>query len=487
MLKRHFVFIPFFVFLIFLGGCRVHRPWKLDRPCVCIPEQYYNDQEGTRVVENWWEEFNEPVLNCLVETSLKNNLDIAQAWNRLCQAKAQAIIDGADRYPQINMVNSVFNTNTAGRTGAGFGAPGISIPGVPITDIPGVASSGSLTNYFLSFDLSYEVDLWKRIDSRTKAGLYNVLATCEDLEATALILTGTVTDLWFTVQEQQALLELFAEQIKANETLLELVELRFSIGDASALDVYQQRLQLAQTESQVPPVESLFRTASNQLYVLLGEPPSDYYNTKTGVLFQKLPPFPQMGTPMDLICHRPDLRATQRKLKQADYQVAEAVADQFPKLSVLLSYDFSALRFRDIFDRELITIASNFVYPLVDGGRRAAEVDRRKAIVWERLNAFGEGFLNALKEVEDATVEERFQLDLIQKLHHQTEVAEANLREARIRYMNGLSDYLPVITAVQSLQEVQRRDITARKRLLQFRSKLYRALGGTCLVANCQP
>lgn len=467
--------------LLALTGCRLHKSCMLDRPCVPVPEHYCNEMEGCRVVDKWWQEFEDPALNSLVETSLKNNLTIAQAWDRLRQAKQFAVIEGADRYPQLDMVSSVIYSD-GGQ--AGLVEPGLTNPGIPAFDIPGTNSDGTSLNYVFSLNLAYELDVWRRIDSKSKAALYNVFAVCDDLQATALILTGTVTDVWLTIQEQLSLLQLFQHQIEVNKILLELLEYRFSIGEASALDVYQQRLQLAATETQVPPVQSLLYTSSHMLSILLGESPKGVYEQKTEILDKGLPSFPQMGTPMDLICNRPDLRAHRNRLEQADYQIAEAIANCFPKFSVLLSYDFSALRFRDLLDNDLFSLAANFFYPIFDGYRRRAEVARRKSVLCERWHAFSESFLNALKEVEDSVVQEHFQFELIKHLEKQNEYAESNLREARARYMSGLSDYLPVIAAIQSLQRVQRLMISEQKHLHQTRAKLYRSLGGTCIVGN---
>ena len=162
----------------------------------------------------------------------------------------------------------------------------------------------------------------------------------------------------------------------------------------------------------------------------------------------------------------------------ADYDVAVAVADRFPRLNLTLSYDFSATEINELFTREVGTILGNFMAPIFDAGRRRCEADRRKAIVCERLDAFGQATLDAVAEVEDAIVNERYRLDLLALLDEQLQISRQNLTEARSRYLNGLNDYLTVIAAVQVLQGVERRIVTEEKNLLSNRAVLYRALGG---------
>ena len=95
--------------------------------------------------------------------------------------------------------------------------------------------------------------------------------------------------------------------------------------------------------------------------------------------------------------------------------------------------------------------------------------------------------LQALQEVEDALIQERKQAEFLIELERQVQLARDTLREARMRYANGLSDYLPVLAALESLQTVERSLITAKRQLLSFRVQLYRALGGTWTVALQPP
>ncbi len=87
--------------------------------------------------------------------------------------------------------------------------------------------------------------------------------------------------------------------------------------------------------------------------------------------------------------------------------------------------------------------------------------------------------LEAVREVEDALIQESKQREFLTSIELQIELADATLRQAKLRYANGLSDYLPVLTAVQALQRLQRVEVTARRQMISFRIQLYRALGGS--------
>jgi len=470
------VFAAFCLFLI--SGCRVHHVKPCPSPCVEVPETFKQEKDGPPWSDAWWKEFDDPELNFIMQYAFERNLSIQQAWNRLLQARADVCIANSLRYPQVDLI--VNGTKTYGDgAGGGFAPEGEFEFG------GGQIESGS-SRLLLSGQLAYEVDIWRKIDSQAQAAFLEYRATKDDLDSTALVLSGSITELWFIIQEQRALLKLLYEQIEANRTQLELIELRFMVGQSSALDIYQQRLTLAETESAVPPARSLLRTTINQLQVLLAEAPDDTFSEEPQELSLELPPFPCLGTPWHLVQNRPDLRAAQRRLVAADYEVAVAVANQLPQLDFFLSGDLLTRTFNQFFQNQSLSIAGNLIAPLIDGGRRQCEVNKREAIVWELLNNFGDTFLIALREVDDAIVQEKEQLNLLEALENQREISEATLRESQLRYINGLTNYLDVIAAITALQNVERRIISEKKNLLIFRANLYRALGGAFELSHRQ-
>ena len=451
------------VCIFLLSGCTIRESFK-HRCChLCIPKHFQNVEEGTVPIDLWWEEFGNDDLNRLVGDALRCNLDLKQAWHRLTQAREQACIQGASAYPHLDVTASALRSKAHGSNALGSTR---------------LFFAGESSYYSLTPTISYEVDIWQKLQSRACAAAWTAKASREDFEATALLLSGSVVDLWLTIQEQRELYGLLQSQVDTNRTLVELLELRFSVGEASALDVYQQRQQLAATEAQVPPTLSLLETSHNSLQILLGQAPSADLSSVTEAPLPELPPFPETDQPGALLMKRPDLRAAKARLAAADHEVAAAIADRFPQLNLSLSYEFSATTWGEIFNREIGTFLANLITPIIDGGRRRHEVCQRRAITCELLNNYEQSFLNAVNDVENAIVQERYQLRFLEKLNEQIEAAQANLSEARYHYVNGLNDYLPVIAALTTYQILERRMISEKKILLATRAQLYRALGG---------
>lgn len=456
------VFSFFLLCTLFFGGCTVHQVHDFDTPCVELTDDYshLHPEPAVDLNQPWWREFCIEELNEIVDEALGANLDLNAAWWRLVQAEQEAVIKNAPKWPTINGLAEAESKHTR---------DGVLNPGSPIV---------STSRFLVSGSLSYEVDLWKKIDSQAQAAAFQVLASEEDVLVTELVLSGRAVEYWLAIQEQKALLHLIESQIQLNKTLLELVELRFSMGQASALDVYQQRLQLTETATQVIPAHMALEIANDQLQVLLGEPPSGRFLCSDPYPLPPLPPFPCLGRPLDLFDCRPDLRAQRDKLYAADYEVAAAIADCFPRFTLSMLLEMRCNDIGDLFKKQMGNIVGSLLMPLFDGGRRRAEVYKKRALVCEKWMLLGQNYLNALLEVEEALVKERYQQDLIVQLHRQLSLAKKNLTEAKHRYLNGLIDYLPVIAAIQALQRIERRMIVEQKILLSNRAKLYRALGG---------
>ncbi len=412
---------------------------------------------GTAVPDqNWWHSFGDPELDRLVKSALAGNLSIHEAWARLKQVRALAVQAGADRYPDL--------TGTA--------------DGVIGRQKYSGRSSHEFRDTRLGLVTRYEVDLWGRVEARRRAAGLRADASRLDLHTAAISVAAEVAARWVDIISQRAQKRLLAEQLRINRTLLELVQLRFDNAMVSALDVFQQKQVVENVAAEIPLVREREELLRHQLAVLLGRPP----RTELAVDRDTLPepsPLPPTGLPADLLANRPDVRAAGMRLRAADWQIAEARANRLPRLSLTGSARYGEGDLDLLFDNWLLTLAGNLTAPLLDGGRRAAEVERTRALADENLARYRDTVLNAVREVEDALTSEARQREHIAGLEKVIATARSALQEAGVRYRNGLNDYLPVLTQLLTVQGLERTLIQRRAALLVARIQLYRALGGT--------
>ncbi len=451
----------FFALVLLTVSCSLHEVREDRPPPLEMPDGFVRatDGAGAEGPDRWWEAFGDAGLDALVEQALSENLDIQRAWARVDQARALAARVGAGWWPQVT-------------ASAGAGRSGASV------DTPAGRQSQHANQFSLSVAASYEFDLWGQLSSEEEAAKLDVKAGREDLSTAAMSVAAQVTDTWFALVETRQNRRLQAAQLALNQRYLELVELRFGVGSAAAVDVLQQRQQVAATESLLPPIRATEAVLEHQLAVLLGKAPGTLELAEHEE-YPTVPALPALGVPAELLQRRPDIRAAYLRVLATDHRVGAAIASRYPTISVSGSLGFSATDIVELFEGWLYNIAASIAGVVWDGGRLGAEVDRQKAALVDTLQAYAQTTLTALQEVENALVREREQAATIDHQDRQLGIARQTLDEARFRYLSGLTDYLPVLTTLQGVQQLERSIVGSRRQLLSYRVQLCRALGGS--------
>jgi NodT family efflux transporter outer membrane factor (OMF) lipoprotein len=441
--------------LFLVVSCNPHLVDRDIQPLVEGSDAYSLQVEGIDPQSRWWEALNDRYLNTFITEALSGNLTLKQAHARIEQAIAVEKEAGSWLSPDVS------GDISAEGEGKSRGKPDY--------------------QFNAAVDLSWEVDLWNRLSSARQAAGYEVLASRDELEAAAMILTAEIAEVYFQIVEQKLQLALLERQIEAGETFLELIELRFGYGEVSVVDVYQQRQQLASTRAQAPIVKAELKTHENRLAVLLGTAPSGR-SAEIADDFPMLPLLPEPGIPSDLLTRRPDLKSIHKRLVAFDYRVAEAVANRLPRFQLggSTGFEWTQLTSEALF----LSLFAEATAPILDGERRKAEIEKREAVLKEALANYSHAYLIAIEEVENALWQGQHHGELLDALERQLTIARSNLRETRHRYLQGLTDYLPVLTALQSLQQLERDILSERREAISIRILLYRALGGSRLMTE---
>ncbi len=452
---RYYFFV--LLSLTVLISCSPFKPVPMPDAAGDVPGTYALYGGEPDLSSPWWESAGSPELIRLIHSALSDGFTLKEAWARLRQARALAVQAGADLYPDLTVGGSAeFSRRRSESTSGG--------------------SEGD-DNYALGLVSNYELDLWGRIKSQREAALITVNATEADLQTASITVAAEVADRWVRIISQRLQKQLLEEQLENNLIFLELIELRFRKAMVSALDVYQQKQVVENVRAKIPLVEADIQLLMHELAVLLGRPPrADLDLEQTNV--PDIGRLPAIGLPADLLANRPDVRAAGMRLQAAQWQVAAARANRLPALRFTAGAEYGRSDLDLLFDAWLLSLAANLTAPIFDGGRRAAEVDRARAQADENLWAYRRTVMIAVKEVEDALVGETRQREHIQGLQAVKAAARKGLEEAIQRYRNGLGDYLPVLTQLLAVQDLERNLINQQERLVLYRLGLHRALGG---------
>ena len=435
-----------------LAGC-IHTPNLEPKPVQELPANFANSESGENAGDKWWLLFNDKALDALVEQALSGNQQLMSTWSRLDQAKAMMDAANASWWPTLS----------AGLSG-GRAKQSAAFPESNVI-------SGSL-------QASYEIDIWGKLNNQRQAAAMDLAATRDLFESAAMTLAAQVTDTWFAWVAQQAQLKLLKSQLETNTTYLELVEIRFSEGLATALDIFNLRQQVEQSRSQLEDAKRLSYILENRLAVLVGKAPGQIQLAGDAQLTD-LPPLPATGVPSHLLKNRPDVRAAQRRVAAADARIGVALANRFPALKLTGSVGYSATTFSGLFDELIFSVIGSVTQPIFMGGALAAQQTQAEAALQEQLHTFTHSVLQAIAEVENALSSQKHEAKRLSHLQEQRNHAASALSEAKERYVAGLSEFLPVLTALGTLQRVEQSVVLSQKQVRAYRVQLCRALGGS--------
>lgn len=457
--------------LLFAAGCTAFRPDAPPDLAADLPQQYAAESGGDVLADRWWEGLHDPDLNAFVDTVLTGNPSILEAWARLRQARSEA-----DR------VRSALSPTLDAGAGASITERGTG------TDTPGMPSSGSSEHYSLGLAGTYEVDLWGRVRAQANTAGFAAEASEFDRRTAALTLAATAVESWISLIAQREQIALLEAQLKANRMTLELIELRFGRALATALDIFQQRQAVARVEGLIPLAKTRAALLEHQLAVLAGLPPaSTTIGPRVSTPLPTPGALPALGIPLDLLLQRPDVHAGWLRLTAAGWGLSAARADRLPALRITAAGEYGADDLAALFDNWLLNLAGNLTAPLLDGGRRRAEVERARGVLDERMAAYRGTVLKAYREVEDALTRERHHVDYLSSLERELEAARQAHAEALERYRYGLNDYLPVLTALAASQALENQVVEQRLEHLLIRITLFRALGGSWMAQMTPP
>jgi NodT family efflux transporter outer membrane factor (OMF) lipoprotein len=468
-----FSLVPSLALAFFLGltGCAAHAPRVAqpppDMPAAFSGEEAFGEHalrpdvspDVSPGVSEWWQVFDDDRLDTLMRELFAGNLNLRAAAARLDRAVAAVDAATAARSPSLNLE-------------ASGGRQRQSSPQSPLP-APRTADA-----YRLSAAAAYEIDLWGKLSAREQAAMEDAEAVGEDLSALRVSLSATLADVYHLAAEAQTQIDLNDRaEVHASHTL-DLTRRRYREGLVPLLDVHQARQNLARIKAQRPIHETRLTQSRNALAVLLGRYPGD--QTSVFALPALPPDIFAAGLPSQILINRPDIRAAQRRLQAADARVAAAVADRFPSFSLVAAYGGasadlgSLLASGNIFWNLLVSVAQ----PLLDGGRREAQIRVSEAEFQELLARYHQTVLQAFSEVEDALAANEAASRRVLLLEDQRAAAERTLATALWRYEHGLNDYLPVLQAQTALMDTDSALLSARRQILADRVQLARALGG---------
>jgi len=485
-----------------LAGCELgpnfHQPkppaaasFLANRPPITAPDGV---SQG-KVDLAWWQSFQDPDLTSLENAAIRQNLDIRIATQRLAEAQAQAQIEGATLYPNLNFAGSltregpskkgVFtalsgsgsNTSTSTNAGstAGGSASSIGGGGIPGSEI----QPFNLFQY--GFSSVFDFDLWGKNRRAVEASLAAVQASRDARRAVLLNTEAEVAQTYINLRAEQTVAQITEDNLKSADHIAGLTGERAQAGLANELDVADAQAQAASIRSKLPALHAAIDADINQLSLLLGEGPEALRaELITPGAVPPVPPVVPIGLPSQLLQRRPDVREASAKLHEATAEIGVAKADFFPDISLSGSVSLQALQFSNLNQLAAVTyaIGPQITLPLFEGGKLTGQLHLRTAEQKAAAIDYAKTVLTAFHQVDNALTAYDQEQNTYAALRTEVTQSQRALGLAQERYREGLADYLQVLTAQQTVLSATQAEAESLAQVSTDLVKLYQALGG---------
>jgi outer membrane protein, multidrug efflux system len=446
-----------------LFGCMVGPNYH--RPAVQTPTAFRDLSENPQLQAQaasyadlpWWQVFQDPQLQELIRTSLKQNYDLQVATERINAARAQVAITRSRLFPQVS----------------------------GSADFSGGKDSNFQTKYnfgTLAADAAFQLDFFGQLRRATEESRALLLATQDARQTVILTLVSDVASNYFTVLQLDLQLQIAHETVKTQEDSVKLTKLRVDHGVATKLDVLQAQQTLDTANATIPDLERQIAQEENAISILLGNYPQSITRGHS-LIEQPLPPEVPPGVPSSLLERRPDIRTAEQLLVAANAQIGVAKAQFFPQISLTgagggafgRSSAFSSLMTTQL---GIWSYGTQVSQPIFTGGALKGNLRQSESEHQQALIAYRQTIQRAFGDVSDALIGYQ-KLHQVRLRQEDTVVdLQESVRLSNMRYTGGTTTFLEVLDGQRSLYSAELTLAQARGNEYQSLVQLYRALGG---------
>lgn len=458
-------------------------------------------QRSEKVVTRWWEVFNDPALNTLVETAHRQNPSLHAAAVRVLESQARRAFAFGLLFPQQQDATGGYSWNQASDN---TGAPGVANSRTlnrinALADPRGAllrravgepGIDGIYQNWDFGFGAAWELDIWGRYRRGIESANAQVLATIANYDDVLVSLIAEVAANYVLLRTQEEQLAVIFKNVEIQSRGFELAQAKFQGGTVTGLDPAQAEALLNDTRAQAAAFDARIQQTKSNLCILLGLPPQDLKDLLSPV--RPIPTAPgkiAVGVPAELLRRRPDVRRTERQLAAQCALIGVAASEFYPSFSLTGNIGLSAEQFPDLWRGNSFQVFAgpSFRWAILNYGRIENSVRVQDASFQALISEYESVVLRAQGEVQIAMAGFHGALRQVQSLSQSVAAAERAVQLAEQQYAGGTADYTRVLNTQDFLTTEQSRLVFTRGDVAQKLVALYRALGGGWELREMQP
>lgn len=466
------------ILIFVLAGCKAGKNYT--QPELDLPQEYRNSatdsSDSANIAKiNWREFFDDTVLVSLIDTALKNNLNLQQyakdvniATQDLKQARVNFL-------PEINAELGYYEREY--HSGGYYSNPSSNYYGEKEAPKTWYITQ---VNHRNALAASWELDIWGKFRREKEAALATFMQSREFLKAVQTSLVSEVASSYYNLLMLQEQLKVAQRNLDLNDSTLRIVELQFRAGQVTSLAVRQTEAQKLVAASLVPQIEGEIEIQNNNLNRLLGNYPGEIPTGKE-LKEVSLQTDIAAGVPLELMTNRPDVAAAELGLIAANARVGIAQALKYPSLTLGADIGLDAMELKNLFSPGLSLFGlftGSLTQPIFQ--RRRLKTNYQIALLERDIAelAFRENLLNAVTEVSNELVKNQKLLEEFEIAEQRLSNAQTAVQNADMLFKSGFANYLEVITAQSNALDTELELAATRMEILVSNIELYRALGG---------
>ncbi|MFM2478515.1 efflux transporter outer membrane subunit [Celerinatantimonas sp. MCCC 1A17872] len=412
--------------------------------------------------QNWWQHYQDPQLNQLIETALKDSPTIEIAKARLAQAKGYAKEMGAVKKVQIS-ANAQASQQKVSYQYQAYMPP-----------------HGWNDYASLGLDFHYDFDFWGKNRSLVAAATSQLQAAKAEQASAKLMLATAIANQYAELTRLYANQDTILQALSIRQKTANLIEKRHHFGLENEGAVYRSKSAYSSEQADLSANIEQIKLAKSAISALVGTAP----DTSAQITRPTVKLSHDFGLPQNarigLLGHRPDIVAARWQVQARAHQSDIAKASFYPDLSLSAFFGFQSYGINHLF-RENNTAGSvgpALYLPIFKGGELHGKLDQARARYRQAVANYDNTLNHALHQVADTVVKIN---SLTQRLQHTQDAVDSAKKAYLVafdRYHGGLANYLDVLTAEDVFVKAKQQLADLQTRAFSLNIALMHALGG---------
>ena len=431
---------------------------NLQKPQVEMPSVFMSGSTDSLSIADmeWWRFYTDSTLCYIIGETLEHNRDILIAASRVEELSALYGVDKLNYLPTVTgLVGETRETNDY------YGEKFIPDPEISV-----------------KFTLNWELDLWGGLSQAQKRSKSLYMASVNDMRAMQMTLAAEAAKAYYNLIALENEYNIVQRTLGTRKEALEKAKLRFDGGLTSEIVYQQAMVEYATTAALVPGIERNIVLARNAISLLMGRFPSDMFDRMHGSLDENVPMELPIGLPSQLLERRPDLQASEQRLKAAMAACGVAYSNQFPKLRIGITGGWENDEVPHLFQSPFSYLLGSITGTIFDFGRNRRKYKASIAAYDQARLSYEKAVMAAFTEVNNAAISYRATRESATSKRALRDAALKYVTLADKRYIAGDIAYIDVLDAQRRYFEAEVSFSNALRDEYLAIVNLYKALGG---------